>query len=299
MKILITGANGFLGSKLVRHFYNCGHKIFALVRPTSIIDRIIDLSKNIQIVYTTEELSSTIKKLDIDVIIHTATDYGRKSETILITDLVLANELFPLSLLNDLQEDKTITFINTDSTLHNLSTPYAVSKANFVNWGKYLAEHNKIKFINVILEHFYGFDDDKHKFIEYLVSSLIANIEEMDFTTGEQLRDFIHIDDVVNAFSIIINNLHKFNNKIDLYIGTGEIKKIKDIIKLVKTLTQNTKTKLNFGKLPCRKYEINKTKINTNQLQKLGWYPKINIKDGLNDYINKYKLKYKIVKINE
>lgn len=290
MNILITGANGFLGSHLVGHFSNLNdYKVFALVRKCSNLQRLTELKDNKHhLAYIEDDVDDLINLYNLDIIIHTATCYGRNQEKLL--ELAEVNELLPLRLLNNLPKDKKIIFINTHTSLPLLISPYSVAKSNFVNWGKYLASINSLQFINLRLEHFYGLGDDKTKFLEYIISSMSANVEELKLTSGEQQRDFIHISDVCNAYDVIIKNLHQLDNDfIELDIGTGNTISIHDLILLVKKITNNTTTKLNFGAIPYRSNELMESKADTSLLMKLGWEAQLSINDGLIKYIREYK----------
>lgn len=290
MNILITGANGFLGSHLVGHFSNLNdYKVFALVRKCSNLHRLTELKDNkYHLAYIEDVVDDLINLYNLDIIIHTATCYGRNQEKLL--ELAEINELLPLRLLNNLPKDKKIIFINTHTSLPLLISPYSVAKNNFVNWGKYLASINSLQFINLRLEHFYGLGDDKTKFLEYIISSMLTNVEELKLTSGEQQRDFIHISDVCNAYEVIIKNLHQFGNDfIELDIGTGNTISIHDLILLVKKITNNITTNLNFGAIPYRSNELMESKADTSLLMKLGWEAQLSINDGLIKYIREFK----------
>ena len=64
-------------------------------------------------------------------------------------------------------------------------------------------------------------------------------------------------------------------------IGSGNLIKIKDLVLLLKSLTNNKNTKLNFGILPYRKNEIMSSKINLKQIKKLGWKTNYNLEMSL------------------
>lgn len=290
MNILITGANGFLGSYLVRHFSSLNdYNVFALVRKYSNLDRLTELKDNkYNLAYIEDGIDDLINLYNLDIIIHTATCYGRNQEKLL--ELAEVNELFPLKLLNNLPKDKKIIFINTHTSLPLLISPYSVAKNNFVNWGKYLASISGLQFINLRLEHFYGLGDDKTKFLEYIISSMLTNVEELKLTSGEQHRDFIHISDVCAAYEVILKNVHKFDSDfVELDVGTGNTISIHDLIVLVKEITNNTNTKLNFGAIPYRSNELMESKADTSLLTKLGWEAQLSINDGLIKYIREYK----------
>ena len=78
-KVLITGANGFIGSHLVRKFVREGHSVYGLVRTTSDLSLIADVDVSLR--YGDISDYSTIEKsLDgMDIVIHNAglaSDWG-------------------------------------------------------------------------------------------------------------------------------------------------------------------------------------------------------------------------------
>ena len=67
MKVGVTGANGFVGSRIARALEDCGHEVVRLIRrPVSAGDREYELGKPV--------LSSTL--MDIDVVVHAAWDFS-------------------------------------------------------------------------------------------------------------------------------------------------------------------------------------------------------------------------------
>ena len=83
---------------------------------------------------------------------------------------------------------------------------------------------------------------------------------------GNYLRDYIYIDDVVNAFSIVLKNEKKISNKfIEFQVGNGNSVSIKNLMIVLKNLTKSTSL-LNFGKVPHIEGEIMDSKANNNDL---------------------------------
>lgn len=281
--ILLTGATGFLGANLLKILISEDYNVIVLKRSFSDIFRIqsfLEKCKTYDI--DKQDLKTIFLENKIDIIIHCATNYGRDDKNPL--EIIQSNLTFPLELLLLGIENNVKTFINTDTILDKNINHYSLSKKHFNEW---LQTHSdRIKVINIALEHFYGALDNETKFTSYVVNNLLKKIETMDFTDGYQERDFIYIDDVVSAFMVIIENLDRiYKNYSHFEVGTGFPVSIKGFVLLCKELTKNTETKLNFGKIPMRKNEILKYKVNLSELEKLNWIPQYTLKQGLNKMI--------------
>ena len=119
-----------------------------------------------------------------------------------------ANFLFPLKLLELGKKYHVTCFINTDTILDKRIDNYSLSKKQFKEW--LFVYRKNFGCVNVALEHFYGPGDNPARFVTYIVHSLLKNVERIDLTKGEQKRDFIYIDDVVDAFIKIVNSSDTF-----------------------------------------------------------------------------------------
>jgi CDP-paratose synthetase len=115
-----------------------------------------------------------------------------------------------------------------------------------------------------------------------ILKEMLNNSDKINLTTGEQKRDFIYIDDVVNAFIVIIK--HIFSQKKGFYdyeVGSGCNVKIKSLVELIKELSGCEVTKLNFGVIPHRRNEVMSSSVDISNLLKLGWKPQYTLKSGL------------------
>ena len=216
----------------------------------------------------------------VDTIIHTATCYGRKGES--TSEILQANLVFPLNLLNAAIEAGVDLFINTDTVLDKLLNPYALSKGQFAEWGKYFADQKMIHFLNLKLEHFYGPNDDDTKFTAHVINNCLKNVPELNLTLGEQQRDFIYIDDVIAAYLLLLDKHTSFEDQfVEFEIGSGIAITIKHFVETVHRLTAST-TRLNFGALPYRTGEAMYSKAIIDKLQTLGWHCQQDINAGIN-----------------
>jgi len=277
--VLLTGGTGFLGSNLLKRLILEDYKIILLIRPSSNTWRLHDIIKDV-VLYTPD--GSSFDKLfqseHIDIIIHCATNYGRGA--IDPSVLLEANLILPLKLLQSGNKNGVSCFINTDTVLDKGVNYYSLSKDQFKEWLKVYS--HEMACINIALEHFYGPFDDKSKFVSFIIDNLLNNVDNLDLTEGRQKRDFIYIDDVVDAFVKIIQNIDSHDKGYFHYeIGTSCTIEIREFATLVKRLSHNARTFLNFGSLPYRRNEVMESHVDVSAIRKLGWAPKYSIEEGL------------------
>ena len=281
MNIILTGASGYLGSWLAKAFLREGHKVIALKRSSSILDRLSGVSEDI-IFYDLEGLNLNKVFTDhnpIDVVVHTATCYGRSGESSL--DIFEANTEFPLRLLDAAVKFKTSTFLNTDTILYPYLNSYSLSKKHYSEWGYQLASHNGIRFVNIRLEHMYGPGDDVTKFSGWLLDSCIKDVPEIRLTPGEQYRDFVYITDVVSAYLCMLNHVAELGDGFqEIDLGSGESITIRQFVETVHRLSGSSST-LSFGAVPYREHEQMESKADIHRLQKIGWNPRISLTEGI------------------
>ena len=284
MKILLTGGTGFLGSNILRRLLGLGHELFCIKRETSSLERVKIFKHKIKwFNVETSDFDEIISSYKIEGIIHCATDYGRKQFNPIQT--IETNLILPLKLLHAAASNNVLVFINTDTVLDKRVDTYSLSKRQFSEWlEKY---SNEIITVNVALEHFYGPFDNDSKFVSYVIRKMLGNEDSIDFTLGLQKRNFIYIEDVVDAFIVLLNNINKLDNSFHNFeVGTEDSVTIKDFVGLVKKLCNNNTTDLNFGAINYRENEVMNTNTNTDKLKSLGWFPRFSLEDGLKNTID-------------
>lgn len=282
MKILLTGATGFLGKKLLANFIQKNHQIIITTRQKNKNLFSQEILQKITIWYLDQDIGALFAEHpDIDFVVHAATNYGY--EQTLPTEVFWANVKFPIELLEYAINFRVRAFINMDSFFNNnkidyhYMEAYSLSKQHFQQWGKLCAMQSKINFINLKLFHLFGPNDNPKKFIPTLIQRCL-NGESIDLTNGEHRRDFIYTDDVVRAVdTIIAANLTGYQH---YDVGRGESIKLKDFIKMVGEICNHTGT-LNFGVLPTREGEPADIFADAAPLKSLGWAPKISVFEGL------------------
>lgn len=281
MIFLLTGATGFLGSNLLKMLLNKNHQVIVLKRSFSDLSRISDYLPMVTS-YNLDEITSledVFKNHAIDCILHSATDYGRKTSD--KTRPVYSNLIFPLQLIQLGKVHGVRAFINTDTMLEKSVSTYALAKKQFLEWMELYAKD--MICINLALEHFYGPHDDKNKFLSYIIQSLLENVSEIPLTSGEQKRDFIYIDDVISAYILILENLFSYTagSIYHFNVGSGSIISIKDVVLLIQKIIGNSTSLLAFGKIPYRENEVMLSSVDLSKINALGWKPNTTLFDGL------------------
>lgn len=279
--ILLTGATGYLGSELLKYWLSLGHQSIILKRSTSNLYRIENEMKSCTFYdVDTPGWQNVFSDHKIDAVVHTAASYGRKGET--FAEVVEANSLFPVKLLDLAINASVPYFINTASSLPKTINDYSLSKAHFQDWLN--QKKGQIHTINMVLEYFYGPGDDDWKFISMVVKKLLNNESSIDFTSGQQKRDFIYIDDVISAYDIVLDNLDVFPSGTNVPLGSGESYTLRSVVELSKKVLNNSSTYLNFGAIPDRNGELLDQKADVSILKKLGWKINFPLEKGLNQY---------------
>jgi nucleoside-diphosphate-sugar epimerase len=284
MNILLTGGTGYLGSHLAKACVEQGHHVAIFKRSFSDTRRIKDLLADVD-VYDLDlcDIEQAFRDRKIDAIVHTATCYGRQGER--VEAILKANVEFPAMLLDVASFFGVSCFINTDTCLDKFLNAYSLSKKQFSEWGRIFSRQGGICFLNVVLEHFYGPNEDDSKFVSFVIKKLLDHASAIEFTAGEQTRDFIYIEDVVQAYLLLLAKVERFDvNFMEFELGSGKEVTIRSLVEVIHRLTASD-TILKFGVLPYREGEKMHSCADIQSLLNLGWTPKVLLENGLSKTI--------------
>lgn len=263
MNILLLGATGYLGGNIAKKFINNGNCTFCVVRDVSDTSRIKKLGGSI-ISNNLEDIEELFKSNKIDWVINSACTYSPNDS--LYQDMFVSNVFFPLSIMNLAIRYGVKNFITIGTNLPNEFNMYSFTKNKFGEFGKFICEQESINFADLRLEMFYGGEYEPYnRFIRSCITKLVQN-ENLELTIGNQKRDIIRVEDVIDIIFRIVVSEFVEGYRI-LAIGSGEHHTIREIMEFMKEKT-NSKSKLLFGAIPSRNGE-------PDTLADISWYEEL------------------------
>lgn len=280
-KILITGGNGFLGSKITNRLIEQYRQVLVPVRKTSDVSRLKPNVK-LQKISHTQDLIHTIGQFNPNVVIHTACCYGRNNEA--NNDIYSTNVSLGKEILKQIQSTNSkITFINFSTALPRNINDYARTKHEFAGYLKNKAiSDSSLVVIDLECQNIFGYDSKNQKFENQLFHCLYQNQNSIELTHGYQKRDFLYIEDAVDAVLFLIKNLHTFDRYNRVQLGSGTSITLREFCSLSKKVF-DAETNLLFDRVPARPNEPSQLCANTRQLNELGWFPAHTVEQGLRE----------------
>lgn len=283
MKILITGASGFIGKKLLDHFSSLNHEIVIHVRNLQLqIDPKVKVFCGELI-----DFSSKIQIFKPDYVFHLAGSSNYPSGILEENQLLETNVKYGNTLISILQDIPDLIFVNFatslsyDQTTIQPYTYYALTKANFLLTLNFYSLRSSIRIFNLIIYTVYGNGDTTKRAINYIIDSLNST-KTILMSPGEQQIDFIHVDDVICLCEELLNKTPKGRIE-DIHVGTGKSTTLKQAAKTIEKISQKS-ANIDFGAIPYRKEEkmVNVAFIETNRF----WKSKITFEKGIITLLN-------------
>ncbi len=295
MRCLVTGATGHIGSHLIRHLLKRNVEVAALVRPrTSHLWRIEDVLHSLVIIkedlYNIERSSTVIQEFAPDIIFHLGW-YGVDSQNRNNIEQITQNLYGSTKLLevahncgckrwvglgSQAEYGSYNGVLREDLPTHPI-TLYGATKLCVSILGERLCEDWKFDFLWLRFLASYGPMDDAGHLIPSVILSLLRG-KEPALTSGEQLWDYLYVEDVVEAIwraAITQDSRGIFN------LGSGEAHTIRSIVEKIRDLIDHD-LPLGFGKVPYRPDQIMHLQTDVSRLHKVtGWSPQISLDEGL------------------
>ena len=302
----VAGHNGMVGSAVVRSLKKNGYQNLLLEDRNS-----LDLSNN-------KEVEFWFKKNKPDVVIIAAAKVGGiNANNSYPTEFLLEN----LKIQNNIIENawksgsKRLLFLGSSCIypkncpqpikeeylmsgyLEKTNEAYAIAKIAGIKLCQALRKQYKFDAISLMPTNLYGPGDNYNFSNSHVLPALIRKFylaviqEKKEVTcwgTGNPLREFLHVDDLGEACVHVLkkfnpdseDSLKDFNNEnLDfLNVGTGKDLKIKDLAEMIAKAT---------GFKGEIKWDLSKPdgtpkkQLDIANIKKIGWEPKINLKEGI------------------
>lgn len=309
-KIIITGADGFIGSAVANKFLQLGHQVLALdIKETP--TRLIKSSKLTYIQWDMfdngfgSEALEDLLPASYDVFLHFgwagSSGADRKNLTLqqknamAIEDCVYWAYRFGCKKFigaGSLMEYEVECATHTDNKLTSI---------NYYGYGKLLAHYiakkacqdYNIDFIWGIITNAYGPQETSPRFINSTMKKIINNTELRFNSSGLQNYDFIYIDDLVQAFYLLATN----EASGEYILGSGLAKPLyKFVLEMIKICDKNIMPLFDLSNdvdcsLPVGTFDISK-------LKELGWSQTVSFEEGikrLKDWMEKENEKISIL----
>jgi len=203
--VLVTGANGFIGRHLCSHLAAAGENVHAVVRASSA--RVVAYRPEITI-HTLRDSSAEYAAVSASVqpvvVFHLATLFTPRHSPAEIAQMVEANVTFGTTVADACARDGARLVHTTSAWQHYAGAEYspvslyAATKQALCDIILYFTEAAGLMASEVCLFDTYGPRDDRKKLIWHLLEHA-ASGAPLPMSSGHQLVDLTHVDDVVAA----------------------------------------------------------------------------------------------------
>ncbi len=303
MRILVTGGAGFIGSHLVDALAKQSHEVI-------VVDTLISGNKNnitvdvpvLDIDVRSAELFSVFEDYHPEIVFHLAAQIDvRHSMTDPHHDADI-NVLGTLNLLQAAQKYKTkkIVFSSTGGAIYgeqlyfpadekhitNPASVYGISKLSAEKYLQCLAPLHNITPICLRYSNVYGPRQDPHGeagVVAIFINKMLQNETPSIFGDGKQTRDFVYVEDVIQANLRALN----YQKSGTFNISTATETNVNELYHLI---AHTMKFDKEPDYQPARTGEQLRSVIdNTLALQELGWKPQYHLYDGLIETVQYFK----------
>lgn len=304
MTILITGGNGFIGAKIVERLVLLGYTPSLLLRKNSNRERLLPILDKIRIFEASleeaKDVLDILKKTNPDTIIHLA-GYGVYSYGDMSVDniqsMVESNINGTVNLLYAAQDTDCRIFINTGScfeygsniipfdeeSMLNPLNMYGVTKAAATLFSQVFSRKSSFSLITVRPFTVYGPGEDERRFMSTVIKQCFQG-KNPTLTKQKIIRDYIYIEDVVDAYLAVISLGEKLSSKI-INISTGKGTLLEDVARIIIRKTKANVT-ADIGSFPHRDGEVLSLVGNAKKAERLlKWKAKYSLEEGIDKTI--------------
>lgn len=298
---MVLGASGFIGHNLWTHLAARGWSIDRVVRsPAGGKDTTMTEDGSVRTIRTESSVDGIARAIALSrpqvVFNLAAAGVGRR---VPYDEMIDGNAGVVARLLEHLDPRRTTMVVHAGSwsqySLDNPdrdivetdrmepSTVYGAAKVGAELAGRTIAAEVGIAFVTLRLFNVYGPGERPSRLIPYVTAAIGARAPA-DLTSGEQMRDFVHVDDVVTAFEACGSDtslgIRSFN------VATGIATPVRDIATIAARAVGGNIELLRFGVKPARPDEPMRVIGDASSLTNTtGWTPQVPVDAGVRDTV--------------
>lgn len=294
-RVILTGGSGFVGANLARRLVTDGHELHLFLRSEHRDWRLSDILKDI----TTHEVdlrdsahvTALVESIAPEWVFHLAT-YGAYPNQTDERRMVQTNVFGTMNLVNACLQSGCESFINTgssseyglkdhapseDETLEPNSA-YAVTKAAATRFCQDAAGAHAANLQNLRLYSVYGPFEDPWRLIPTLIIRGLSG-ELPPLANPETARDFVYVDDVVDAYLLAASAEPRERGEI-YNVGTGVQTSLREAVEVARRVL-NITVEPEWKSLSPRTWD---TDIwiadNSKFAERFGWQPRFDFEQG-------------------
>ncbi|HVP46424.1 MAG TPA: NAD-dependent epimerase/dehydratase family protein [Bryobacteraceae bacterium] len=302
-RFFITGATGFVGSCLARKLTELGCEVHVLARPGANRWRLDGLENKLHFhkgdLTDLERLRQFIRAVEPTIIYHLAVHGAYPHET--DADQIILTDVFGTwNLLKACAEVDYKLLINTGSSSEYGAKPYAMRETDPLEPGSYYAvakcaqtlvcgyrAHAEHRPINTLrLFSVYGPYEEPSRFVPTVIQRCLAG-HDLDTVPPETARDFIYVDDVVDALLRVDELSLQYGEVFN--IGSGVQSTVREVVEQAIKLTGSS-VKVNWGAMPGRAWDTDTWLADYSKARRaLRWAPRTSLASGLEKTIQWFR----------
>lgn len=293
-KIILTGASGFIGRHCIKPLLECDYEVHALYSGTAPVLQAEGLYWHKVDLLDEHATSDLLSKINATHMLHLAwyAEPGKFWESMLNKEWTQASLRLVEQFKNHGGErfvaagtcaeyDWSDGVLNETKTAIKPGTLYGMCKAELFEKTREFCKQSKLSFAWGRIFWLYGPHEDKRRLVPYVINSLLSS-EPANCSEGSQKRDFMHVQDVANAFVAVLNS----NQEGAVNIGSGNAIAVKDIVKIIGEQTGKSEF-IKLGAVQSGKDEAPSVVADTSLLCKdIGFRPLFSIDSGLLQTVN-------------
>ncbi|MDH5526228.1 MAG: NAD(P)-dependent oxidoreductase [Nitrospirota bacterium] len=292
-RFLITGATGFVGSRLTRRLVADGHDCHVVVRPDSALDELSPVRDRLTVHVhdgTTGGMSQLMEAAAPEVVFHLAAYFVAEHRSDDIDRLIEANLRFGAQLVDALCARERPLLVNTGTSWQHFHMAayrpvslYAATKQAFEDLLAYYADATRLQVITLKLFDTYGPGDPRKKLL-FALANAAQSGEQMALSGGEQHIDMVHVDDAVEAFVLAGQRLlaGEVTEPESYAVSSGTAPTLRELVALFERASGG-RLNVAWGARAYRAREVMHPWRGGTPVP--GWAPKVGLEQGLRDMV--------------